>query len=220
MTAIRVYIVDDQPLIRDGLADLVDRQKDMTVAGTAGTARDALVGIREAAPDVVLLDIRLPDGSGLDVARELNHQASGPKVLLLTTFDVDEYVVRALRAGAMGYVLKDLPTQELFETIRAVSRGEAIYRTQSASWALSQVVGPSQGLSGQTASDAPVEPLTERERDVLRRMAQGERNADIAQALYLSEGTVKTHVHSILQKLGANDRTQAVVWAFRHGWVE
>lgn len=217
---LRVFVVDDQSIIRDGLSYILDRQPDMMVVGTAGTAQDALAGCASTAPDVVLLDIRLPDGSGLDVARRLTRGGpAAPKVLLITTFDQHDYVLEALRAGAMGYVLKDLPTPELLETIRAVQRGEAMYRTQAASWALSQAI------AGQNSRPAPnlaplSEPLTDRELEVLERMAQGERNADIAKALYVSEGTVKTHVHSILQKLEADDRTQAVVWAFRHGLVQ
>lgn len=213
---IRVYIVDDQPIIRDGLQYMIGQQQDMTVVGRAGTGREALDGLRRTAPDVLLLDIRLPDMSGLEVAREAARWSAAPRILLLTTFDVEEYVLEALRAGAMGYVLKDLPTAELLATVRAVHRGEAMYRTQSASWALAQAV----------TKTAPVEPmpegqelLTDREREVLQRMAAGERNAEIARALFVSEGTIKTHVHSILQKLNADDRTQAVVWAFRHGLV-
>ncbi len=216
---LRIFVVDDQPLIRDGLRYILDRQPDMTVVGTAGTAQDALTGCAGTAPDVVLLDIRLPDGSGLDVARRLTHGGPpAPKVLLITTFDEHDYVLEGLRAGAMGYVLKDLPTPELLETIRAVQRGEAMYRTQAASWALSQALAEQSPRPAQNLAHLS-EPLTDRELEVLERMAQGERNADIAKALYVSEGTVKTHVHSILQKLGADDRTQAVVWAFRHGLV-
>jgi len=167
---------------------------------------------------LLLLNIRLPDGSGLDVARQIHPQSFGPKILLLTTFDVDLYVLKALRAGAMGYVLKDLPTPDLLETIRAVDRGEAMYRTPSASWALSQMVTPESKIAEAGAEDDAL-GLTEREREVLQRMSDGERNGEIVAALVLSEGTVKTHVHSILQKLSVQDRTQAVVWAFRHGLV-
>ncbi len=214
----KIFVVDDQPIIRDGLAYMIGHQSDMVVVGTAGTAKDALQGVEETRPDLLLLDIRLPDGSGLDVARQIQPADCSPKILLLTTFDVDVYVLEALRAGAMGYVLKDLPTPDLLETIRAVYRGEAMYRTQSASWALSQMI-----TSEATVADgAPLDgtsPLTDREKEVLQRMSFGERNREIATALLLSEGTVKTHVHSILQKLGVEDRTQAVVWAFRHGLV-
>lgn len=213
---IHVYIVDDQPIIRDGLQYMIGQQQDMTVVGQAGTGRATLDGLQRTAPDVLLLDIRLPDMSGLEVAREVARWSTAPRILLLTTFDVEEYVLEALRAGAMGYVLKDLPTTELLATVRAVHRGEAMYRTQSASWALAQAVT-------KTAPVAPMpegqELLTDREREVLQRMAAGERNAEIARPLFVSEGTVKTHVHSILQKLNADDRTQAVVWAFRHGLV-
>lgn len=212
---IRIFLVDDQAIIRDGLSYMIDHQADMSVVGMAGTVKEAVLGIQEILPDVLLLDIRLPDGSGLDVARIAKSLQPAPKTLLLTTFDVDLYVLEALRAGAMGYVLKDLPTKELLETIRAVYRGEAMYRTQAASWAFAQMAGSAYGI----APDEDAVLLTEREQDVLQRMSYGERNGDIAQALYLSEGTVKTHVHSILQKLNVEDRTQAVVWAFRHGLV-
>ena len=215
---IRIFLVDDQPIIRDGLRYMIDRQEDMEVVGSAGTVADTLAGARQAMADLLLLDIRLPDGSGLDVARQARNWQPAPKTLLLTTFDLDVYVLEALRAGAMGYVLKDLPTPELLATIRAVYRGEAMYRTQAASWALTQVVV--RPLTSETDSGGiTVETLTDREKEVLQRMSYGERNSEIAEALSLSEGTVKTHVHSILQKLQVIDRTQAVVWAFRHGLV-
>lgn len=213
---IRVFVVDDQPIIRDGLKYMLQQQDDMEVVGVAGTAGEALAGLSGAHPDVVLLDIRLPDASGLEVAKAVTAWDPAPRVLLLTTFDLDEYVLEALRAGAMGYVLKDLALPDLLATIRAVNRGEAMYRTRAASWALARAFQHPPRLE---ASEEGVEPLTEREREVLQRMAAGERNSDIARSLFLSEGTVKTHVHSILQKLHAEDRTQAVVWAFRHGWV-
>lgn len=218
MSPIRIFVVDDQSIIRDGLHYMIDRQEDMVVAGTASTVTEALAGMRQTAIDVLLLDIRLPDGSGLDIARAATQLDPAPKTLLLTTFDVDLYVLEALRAGAMGYVLKDLPTAELLQTIRAVYRGEAMYRTQAASWALTQAVRPPYQES-EPLAESDVDLLTEREQEVLQRMSYGERNAEIARALYLSEGTVKTHVHSILQKLQVEDRTQAVVWAFRHGLV-
>ncbi len=212
---IRVFLVDDQSIIRDGLGYMIDHQDDMTVVGNAGTVKDAIIRTHDTLPDVLLLDIRLPDGSGLEVAHRVKSLNPAPKTLLLTTFDVDLYVLEALRAGAMGYVLKDLPTAELLHTIRAVHRGEAMYRTQAASWAFAQLAGSAYGVRDDESSII----LTEREQEVLQRMSYGDRNADIARALYLSEGTVKTHVHSILQKLNVDDRTQAVVWAFRHGLV-
>jgi len=217
--AIRIFLVDDQAIIRDGLHYMIDHQEDMVVVGTGDSVASGWTGVSQTTPDVLLLDIRLPDGSGLDLAHRVRHLDSAPKVLLLTTFDVDLYVLEALRAGAMGYVLKDLPTVELLDTVRAVYRGEAMYRTQAASWAFTQaVVRPSEPLREPLGRDE-TETLTPRETEVLQRMSYGERNADIAQALRLSEGTVKTHVHSILQKLQVDDRTQAVVWAFRHGLV-
>lgn len=214
---IRVYIVDDQPIIRDGLQYMIGQQPDMTVVGLAGTGREALEELRRVPADVLLLDIRLPDMSGLEVARAVTSRSLALRVLLLTTFDAEEYVLEALRAGAMGYVLKDLPTGELLATVRAVYRGEAMYRTQAASWALGRAVTKTAPVNSTSLEQ---ELLTDREREVLQRMAAGESNADIARTLYVSEGTVKTHVHSILQKLNANDRTQAVVWAFRHGFVQ
>ncbi|MCL5116136.1 MAG: response regulator transcription factor [Firmicutes bacterium] len=216
---IRLYIVDDQPIIRDGLRYMFDHQPDMAVVGCAATMSAALAEGPAAAANVALLDIRLPDGSGLELAQAMASWTPAPKVILLTTFDVDEYVLAGLRAGAMGYVLKDLPTPELLETIRAVHRGEAMYRTRAASWALSQAMqGASHRLPPETAPELDL--LTDREKEVLHRMAYGERNSDIARALFVSEGTIKTHVHSILNKLNLADRTQAVVWAFRHGLVK
>jgi DNA-binding NarL/FixJ family response regulator len=215
---ILVYVVDDQPIIRDGLQYMIDRQPDMKTAGTAGTVADAMADCRTTSFDVALVDIRLPDGSGLELVRAFRRLRPNAKSLLVTTFDIQEYVLDALRSGALGYVLKDLPTQELMETIRAVHRGEAMYRTRCASWALTQMAqSPNAGSAA--SGPEPLEPLTEREREVLLRMAHGDRNSEIAAALCVTEGTVKTHVHSILQKLGVQDRTQAVVWAFRNGLV-
>lgn len=216
---IRLYIVDDQPTIRDDLAYMLGHQPDMVVVGTAGTAQESLKGCQVTHPDVVLMDIRLPGESGLVATRMMTSWSPPPKIILLTTFDLDEYVLEGLRAGAMGYILKDLPTAQLLDTIRAVWRGEAIFRTQSASWAMGQALRPFPSRS-EGQSDPDGESLTDREREVLQRMASGERNIDIAHALFLSEGTVKSHVHSILQKLNVADRTQAVVWAFRNGLVE
>jgi DNA-binding NarL/FixJ family response regulator len=213
---IRIYIVDDQAIVRDGLQYILNHQPDMQTVGVAGSVHEALQHGPSVRMDVALIDIRLPDGSGLDIVRASHQWSPAPKALLLTTFDVEDYVLEALRVGARGYVLKDLPTEELLATIRAVNRGEALYRTTAAGWALAHVFAPPT-----TAGDEStlLQPLTDREAEVLRRMANGERNSDIAAALFVSEGTVKTHVHNILQKLGVQDRTEAVVWAFRHGFV-
>lgn len=204
---IRILLVDDQSLIRQGLRALLELEPDLEVVGEAENGHSAIALVETLHPDVVLLDIRMPLMDGVAVTREIGQRFSETKVLVLTTFDDDEYVAQALRYGAKGYLLKDMPSEELAAAIRAVDKGY----TQ---------LGP--GLVEKVISKAPAPPtnpplgweqLTPREKEVLRLIAAGASNREIAETLYISEGTVKNHVTRILSQLGLRDRTQAAILA-------
>ena len=214
---IRVMLADDHAVVRQGLRYIIDAQPDMEVVGEATDGATAVTVATGCAPDVVLMDIQMPNGTGLEATRAISASASGARVLLLTTFDVEGYVFDGIRSGATGYLLKDAGTHELLEAIRCVHRGQAIYRTATASKAIAELAG--RGRAGPAGSARLAESLTERETEVLQQMADGRRNEEIGKRLFVSEGTVKTHVHRILQKLGAEDRTQAVAFAIREGIV-
>jgi DNA-binding NarL/FixJ family response regulator len=188
---------------------VIDAQDDMRVVGQAGDGAEALAGLRAVAADVVLMDVRMPRMDGVEAIRRLRVAAGSPKVIVLTTFDLDEYAFAALRAGASGFLLKDAPADELLSAVRTVHRGDAVIAPSTTRRLLDHV-------APRLPHVAP-DPLTEREREVLRHIAWGETNAEIARSLFLSEGTVKTHVGRILAKLGLRDRVQAVIWAYERG---
>ncbi|MHB1627269.1 MAG: response regulator [Bacilli bacterium] len=224
-------LADDQAMIRHGLSYIVSTQEDLRVVGEAGNGDEAVAMAADCRPDVILMDIRMPGRTGIEATRAILKDNPDARIVLLTTFDVDEYVFDGMRAGAVGYLLKDADTHDLLDAIRAAQRGEAIYRTGAASRVLAQAIAHQASASdGRTSSalrspaaaanEALLEPLTERELDVLQHMAYGKRNSQIAEELFVSEGTVKTHVHNILQKLRADDRTQAVVFAIRNRLVD
>lgn len=219
---IRIVLADDQSLIRQGLRYILNAQSDMEVIGEADDGKKAIEITLTAAPDVVLMDIQMSNGTGIEATRKILQKMPQIKVILLTTFDVQEYVFEGIRAGAVGYLLKDAETNELLEGIRLAYSGAAIYRTTTASKALAQALTPIEEMEPENIGENTrfLEPLTEREIDVLQQMAFGRRNSEIAKILYVSEGTVKTHVHRILQKLGVEDRTQAVVFAIRKRLVK
>jgi DNA-binding NarL/FixJ family response regulator len=212
---IRVLLADDQTLFRQGLRVILGTVPDLQVVGEARNGIEAVEGARSRHPDVVLMDIRMPDLDGVAATRQLREQ-DGPRVILLTTFDDDALVLEGMRAGAAGYLLKDQPAEEIVEAIRAVHRGEALFRTSGAARALASL---SSGSASAPAS-APATPLTPRETDVLRLIGEGRSNREIAEQLVISEATVKTHVNNIFGKLGLQDRAQAVAYAFRSGLVK
>ncbi|MFI6926417.1 response regulator [Nonomuraea spiralis] len=206
---IRVYVVDDQRLVRTGTVMVLDAQDDMRVVGEAGDGVEALAGLRAVTADVVLMDVRMPRMDGVEATRRLLAAGDASKVIVLTTFDLDEYAFSALRAGASGFLLKDAPAEELLAAVRTVHRGDAVIAPSTTRRLLDHVAPH--------LPDAGPDPLTDRERDVLRHIARGATNAEIAGALFMAEGTVKTHVGRILGKLGLRDRVQAVIWAYEHG---
>jgi DNA-binding NarL/FixJ family response regulator len=211
---LRLLIADDQAVVRLGFRALLESQPDMAVVGVAGDGRDAVQLARNHGPDVVLMDVRMPVMSGIEATRELQQLPDPPRVLVLTTFDLDEYVYAALRAGASGFLLKDATPEQILEAVRVVASGEALLAPSVTS-----------RLVADFARRAPLVPppeldqLTAREREVFGLLAQGLANAEIAAALHLAEQTVKTHVSAVLFKLGLRDRVQAVVLAYESGLV-
>ena len=220
--AVRVLVVDDQQLIRESIASLLDIQPGITVVGTAGDGRDGVDQALALEPDVVMMDVRMPRMDGVAAARELARRSPGCRVVMLTTFDDEEYVVAALRAGAAGYLLKDRPAAELAAAVRLAKAGvvqfdPAAASRLSAALDRSQPSPPAAAAGSSSASPLPADPaLTAREIDVLRLLAAGLNNREIAARLYVSEGTVKNHVSRILDRLSLRDRTQAAIYARDH----
>ncbi|MBG6083579.1 response regulator [Zhihengliuella flava] len=219
---IRIGLVDDQQLVRSGFKMLIDSQPDLEVVAEATDGREALASPALARADVVLMDVRMPEIDGIRATERLLAKAdgAGPKIVVLTTFDLDEYALAAIQAGASGFLLKDAPPEELLEAIRTVHRGDAVI-APSTTRRLLQHVAPL--LRSQTQEESPahaaVASLTAREREVFELMAAGDSNPEIATRLFLSEATVKSHVRRILAKLDARDRVQAVVIAYSTGVV-
>ena len=201
---IRVFSVDDHPLLREGITAIVNNQSDMLMVAQAANSKEALDQFRKHLPDVTLMDLRLPDMSGVDTMIAIRREFPEARIVMLTTFEGDVEVKRALEAGARGYVLKSMPPKDLVEVIRQVHLGKKRIPSQ---------------LAAQLAEHMGEEGLTARELEVLRKIAEGERNHDIANQLSISEETVKVHVKHIMEKLGAKDRTQAVAIAIRRGII-
>ncbi|MFC0331337.1 response regulator [Paenibacillus sepulcri] len=212
---IRVAIVDDQHLVRHGLGFIINAQEDMEVAGEAANGREAVLLANRTRPHVLLMDVQMPEYDGIAATRDILSSLPESKVVILTTFDLEEYVYDGIRAGAVGYLLKDAAPDELVDAIRAAYRGEAIFRTATAAKVIARAVGPAAANTAQSQAQL-LEPFTERELEVLQQMAYGLRNEEIAGRLHIGESTVKTHVHRILHKIGVDDRTQAVVFAIRN----
>src|SRR4051794_25280214 len=212
--AIRVLLADDQPLVRAGLRMFLSAQPDIEVVGEAADGREAVEAVAHHRPDVVLMDVRMPNLDGVEATRLITAAQNAPRVLVLTTFDLDEIVYEALRAGASGFLLKDASEERLTTAIRVIAEGGSMFapsvtRRLIEEFARRPVTGPTPDVRG----------LTEREREVLAQVAKGLSNAEIASALFVSENTVKTHVARVLMKLGLRDRVQAVVLAYETGLV-
>jgi DNA-binding NarL/FixJ family response regulator len=214
---IRVLLADDQELLRDALAVILDAQPDIEVIAQAATGGEALEMVREQIPDVVVMDVRMPVMDGIEATRRL--RAAGFNrlgILMLTTFDLDEYVYAALRAGANGFMLKDVPRASVIAAVRTIAAGDSLLAPAITRRLIERYAsGPPE------TADPPAELalLSPREKDTLLRLARGRSNAEIASDLFLSEATVKTHVAAVLRKLELRDRTQAVVWAYENGII-
>jgi len=205
MPSIRIMSVDDHPLLQEGIAAMIRSQPDMELAGEARSGRDALQRFREVNPDVTLMDLRLPDMNGIDAMIAIRAEFPEARIVILTTFEGDAEIQRALAGGARGYLLKSMPPGELLEGIRQVHAGK-------------KRIPPE--IATRLAEHLGDEALTAREVEVLRQVAGGNRNRDIAERLFISEETVKVHVKHIMDKLGANDRTEAVSIAIRRGIIQ
>ena len=213
----RIVIADDQALVRGGLRMILDAQSDLEVVGEAVDGREALQQARELSPDLVLMDVRMPELDGLDATRRLLDRDPTPKVIVLTTFDLDDYVYEAIRAGASGFLLKSAPPQQLIAGIRTVMAGDALLAPEITRRLLDRFVARPPRPTGIPPDFAD---LSERELEVLRLIADGRSNAEIAVDLYISDATVKTHVTHILTKLRLRDRVQAVALAYRTGLMD
>jgi DNA-binding NarL/FixJ family response regulator len=213
---IRVLIADDQALVRAGFRAILEAEDDLEVVGEAAGGREAVALAWDTTPDVVLMDIRMPDLDGIEATRRLLKRDAAPKVLMLTTFDLDEYLYEAMRAGASGFLLKDVPRDQLVAAVRTIAAGDALLAPALVQRLVEDFVRrPPPG----TTVPAELEGLSDRELEVLRLVARGLSNAEIAQALFVSETTVRTHVGHILAKLGVRGRVQAVVAAYESGLV-
>ena len=214
----RVFLVDDQALVRAGLRMVIDSQPDMAVVGEAEDGREALERLAVTTADVVLMDVRMPRLDGVEATRVLIERdgGAGPRVIVLTTFDLDEYVFPALRAGASGFLLKNAEPEELLAAVRAVASGDAIVAPTATRRLLERVAG---ALPGARVDDARLATLSDRERAILLEVARGRSNAEIAAALHLAEATVKTYLGRLRAKLDVRDRVQLVIFAYDSGLV-
>ena len=202
---IRILCVDDHPLVREGLAAVINSQPDMQLLGQASNVQEALQEFRKGQPDVTLMDVRLPGESGIDAVAEIRREFPAARIIMLTTFEGDVEIQRALQAGARAYLLKSMPPKELLAAIRQVHSGKKQIPAQ---------------VAARIAEHLSDEELTEREIEVLREISGGNRNRDIAEKLFIAEETVKVHIKHIMEKLGANDRTQAVAIGVRRGIIQ
>jgi DNA-binding NarL/FixJ family response regulator len=214
--SVRVLIADDQALVRGGFRMILDAREDMEVVGEAGDGEEAVALAEGLQPDVVLMDVRMPSMDGIEATRLIAASNSRARIIMLTTYDLDEYVFAALRAGASGFMLKDVRPPDLVEAIRVVARGDALLAPTVTRRLLDRFAGT---LPDSAAPPADLGELTEREVEILRFVALALSNSEIAGRLHLTEATVKTHVSSVLRKLGLRDRVQAVVFAYDVGLV-
>ena len=220
MKHLRIVIVDDHEVVRLGLRTLLDLQPDIEVVGEARNGREAIECVARAAPDVVLMDMQMPVLDGVAATRDIRAHHPNTQVIVLTTFDDDEYVFEALRAGAVGYLLKDVASDRLAEAIRCAARGESFLQPSVAAKVVAEYTRLADAPHARVrANQALVEPLSDRELEILRLVATGASNKEIAATLVIAEGTVKNHVTNILGKLGVRDRTQAALHAKELGLV-
>jgi DNA-binding NarL/FixJ family response regulator len=218
---IRVVLVGDQQMVRAGFRMVIDSQPDLTVVGEAGDGAAAVALLRSTPADVVLMDVRMPGLDGIEATRQVTALPEPPRVVVLTTFDLDEYVLAAIGAGASGFLLKDAPPEEMLAAVRTVHAGDSVIAPSSTRRLLQHVAPMLSGpAAAPAADDRALVDLTPREREVLVQMAYGATNTEIAELFVVSEATVKTHVGRVLAKTGSRDRVQAVVLAYRTGLVQ
>ncbi|MCP4358290.1 MAG: response regulator transcription factor [Chloroflexi bacterium] len=215
---IRILLVDDQALFREGLHTLISVQADMEVVGEAGNGQEAVMAVAKLNPDVVLMDLRMPVLDGVAATRQITADYPQTRVIILTTFDEDEYVFDGLRAGAVGYLLKDVPSAKLYEAIRTTASGQSFLQPSVAAKVVAEFARMGERPSSHPQSDL-VESLSNRELEILQLVATGASNREIGNQLYIAEGTVKNHVTNILGKLGVRDRTQAAIKAKDMGLI-
>lgn len=217
---IRILLVDDQALLRMGFRMVLEEEPDLRIVGEASDGDEAVRAVRDLDPDVVIMDVRMPGTDGIEATRTIVERAPRTKVLILTTFDLDEYAFSALRYGASGFLLKDVPPQELVRAIRAVASGDAVVAPSVTRRLLDAYAHRLPDLrNGSEPADPTLASLTAREREILVEVAHGLSNAEIASRLYVAEATVKSHLGRVLAKLGLRDRVQAVVYAYQMGLV-
>lgn len=215
---IRVLLVDDQRLMRDGMRTLLSLEPDLEVAGEAGNGLEGVQKALAVRPDVVLMDIRMPGMNGVEATREIRRALPETRVLVLTTFDDDELVMDCLLEGAAGYLTKDLPAEEIAESIRKVCSGGVVMPPPIAAKVVAELARRNAAVHTPPKEEqAMLAQLTDREQEVLRLLGQGYSNREIGEALFITEGTAKNHVSNVIEKLGLRDRTQAALWAVRHG---
>jgi DNA-binding NarL/FixJ family response regulator len=214
---IRIVVADDHEVVRAGFAELLDTQPDFTVVATAADGAEAVRVCHEQTPDVVLMDVRMPTMDGIQATRQLTAHGDGPRILILTTFDLDEYVYDALRAGASGFLLKDVTAERLFDAVRVIAAGQALLAPAITRRLISEFA--QQHRNNDAPARTALGVLTPRETQVLRLIAEGLSNLEIATRLVVTEQTVKTHVSRLLSKLGLRDRTQAVITAYETGLI-
>ena len=211
---VRVLVVDDQPLVRSGFRMILDERDDLELVGEAADGEQGIELARELDPDVILMDVRMPNLDGVEATRRLVEAGTRARILVLTTFDLDEYVYAAVRSGASGFLLKDVEPTELVDAIRVVAAGNSLFGPAATQRLVERFAGTPEPLN-----EGALERLTEREREILRLLAGGLSNAELAEKLFLSETTVKTHVSAVLRKLGVRDRVQAVIASYDAGLV-
>jgi DNA-binding NarL/FixJ family response regulator len=211
--AIKLLIVDDHPVVREGIGAMLKREPDFKIVGEASNGLEAVEQARELSPDVILMDLRMPEMDGVEAITRIKEAKPEVKFIILTTYSDDEYIFKGIAAGARAYLLKDAPREELFKAIRAVYRGESLIQPVVASRVLDKLAELSRKNPG-------AETLSEREVEVLRLMAKGDSNSNIAELLSITQSTVKTHITSIFQKLGVTTRTEAVTTALKRGIIQ
>lgn len=213
MDTIRLMIVDDHTVVRDGLAAMLERERGLSVAGEAKNGREAVIRARELDPDVILMDLRMPELDGVGAMREILAEDPDARIIVLTTYDTDDAIFDALEVGAKGYLLKDASREELFRAVRTVHQGESLIQPSVTARVLDRLARLSRG-------DADQDALSERELEVLQLLAGGSGNKEIASSLSVTESTVKTHIANIFQKLGVNSRTEAVTHSLQKGIIK